>query len=184
VRGLTTCWIGKSSKWLPSYTANYGCDCLRQVDLGTGSRGNPKDAVITTRETTSRAFPVWHVAAKSAGTYAARRGGRPVSRGGDHRSGPAAGARRLQSNPSICDAFRAPASAPGLFLAVTLDEVLEHVSLGWNQPSGRSCSRIFKESRAAYIRPDGTAYGSIWSDAALVQIRRMLICRFSCTPTP
>jgi hypothetical protein len=25
------------------YTANYGCDCLRQVDLGTGSRGNPKD---------------------------------------------------------------------------------------------------------------------------------------------
>jgi hypothetical protein len=42
VRGLTTCWIGKSSKWLPPYTANYGCDCLRKVDLGTGSRGNPK----------------------------------------------------------------------------------------------------------------------------------------------
>jgi hypothetical protein len=141
VRGLTTCWIGKSSKWLPPYTANYGCDCLRKVDLGTGSRGNPIDPAITRRETTSRALLVWHVAVKSAGTYAARRGGRLVPRGGNHRSRPAAGARRLQSSPSICDAFRNPASAPGLFLAVALDEVL-------------------------------------------VQIRRMLICRFSCTPSP
>ena len=105
VRGLTTCWIGKSSKWLPPYTANYGCDCLRKVDLGTGSRGNPKDPAITTRETTSRALLVWHVAAKPAGTYAARRGGRPVPRGGDHRSGPAAGARRLQSSPQYATPF-------------------------------------------------------------------------------
>jgi hypothetical protein len=42
VRGLTTCWLGKSSRWLPPYTANYGCDCLREVDLGTDSGGNPK----------------------------------------------------------------------------------------------------------------------------------------------
>jgi hypothetical protein len=56
--------------------ANYGCDCLRKVDLGTGSRGNPIDPAITRRETTSRALLVWHVAVKSAGTYAARRGGR------------------------------------------------------------------------------------------------------------
>ena len=74
VRGLTTCWIGKSSKWLPPYTANQGCDCLRKVDLGTGSRGNPKDPAITTRETTIRTLLVWDVAAKSAGKQTARGG--------------------------------------------------------------------------------------------------------------
>lgn len=46
VRGLTTCWIGKSSKWLPPYNANIGCDCLPKIDLGTGSGGNPKDPGI------------------------------------------------------------------------------------------------------------------------------------------
>ena len=74
VRGLTTCWIGKSSKWLPPYTANQGCDCLRKVDLGTGSRGNPKDPAVTTRETTIRTLLVCDVAAKSAGMHTARGG--------------------------------------------------------------------------------------------------------------
>jgi hypothetical protein len=46
-----------SNDWLPPFTGNYGCDCLRKVDLGTAGRGNPKYPAITMRETTSRALP-------------------------------------------------------------------------------------------------------------------------------
>ena len=31
-----------SNEWLPPFTGNYGCGCLRKVDLGTAGRGNPK----------------------------------------------------------------------------------------------------------------------------------------------
>jgi hypothetical protein len=48
-------WDG--NEWLPPFTGNYGCDCLRKVDLGTAGRGNPKYPAITMRETTSRALP-------------------------------------------------------------------------------------------------------------------------------
>ncbi len=46
-----------SNEWLPPFTGNYGCDCLRKVDLGTGGRGDPKYPAITMRESTSRALP-------------------------------------------------------------------------------------------------------------------------------
>jgi hypothetical protein len=72
---------------------------LRKVDLGTGSRGNPKGPAITTRETTIRTLLVWDVAAKSAGTHTARGGpvafpsllgsSRPLS---DHRALPSSSA--------------------------------------------------------------------------------------------
>ena len=46
-----------SNKWLPPFSGNYRCDCLRKVDLGTGGRGNQECPAITMCETTSRAPP-------------------------------------------------------------------------------------------------------------------------------
>ena len=67
-----------SNEWLPPFTGNYGCGCLRKVDFGTAGRGNPKYPAVTMRETTSRALPCLQVAAKSAGHTPAPSGG-PVA---------------------------------------------------------------------------------------------------------
>ena len=98
--------MGRAASGCPHIPPTTGAIVCAKSIWARAAEVTQKDPAIATRETTSRALLIWHVAAKSADTYTARRGGRPVPRGGDHRSGPAAGARRLQSSPSICDAFR------------------------------------------------------------------------------
>ena len=67
-----------SNEWLPPFTGNYGCGCVRKVDLGTSGRGNPKYLPSRCARQPVERFLVWQVAAKSAGHTPAPSGG-PVA---------------------------------------------------------------------------------------------------------